>query len=420
MRWRFVKVPGSSLRVIGKWIGIGVFSFLLGDLFPLVAQWVTAASALLLAPFLLGAMRRSLAFGIVFLFYLGFGVDVPMALSAASRNTHLTSFLALMACAVMAALPVLFLRGRYPFLRGCVAALTYLLPPIGVLVPGNPFLAIGVILPATGAVGILLFIAVAGTLASLSQREWRAREYLPPQKLAIIALAVVPVVSNAIYLVRGPVQAPANWFAVSMASGNMQSSRLSMYREGPAAVERTWREKPSVGVDSDAVLFFPEGVITGVEDGYKPAWLQAVAGRKLGVVVGWYRPLDSLGRYESRIQVLGDVRSAYMSEGTMMSQRATVSMPVTMWNPLSATWHFPMQTLTPVSFVNGIATRLSWCYESTIIWPHLLASVQGVQVMVSMENHWSYQGTSLERAQDVTTTLVARWLGVQALRAINR
>lgn len=420
MRWRLPNASGASLQVIGAWAGIGAVGFLAGCLFPWVGQWFTAASALLLIPFVLGAVRRSLAFGIVFLFYLGFGVDVPMALSAAGGNAHLTSFFALMACAVMAALPVLLLRGRYPFLRGCVAALMYLLPPMGVLVPGNPFLAIGVILPATGAVGVLLFVAVAGTLASLSQRAWRTREYRPQQKLAIIALAVVPVVSNAIYLVRGPVQAPANWFAVSMASGNMQSSRLSMYREGPAAVERTWREKPSVGVDSDAVLFFPEGVITGVEDGYKPAWLQAVAGRKLGVVVGWYRPLDSSGRYESRIQVLGDAQSAYIGELSVMSQRASVAMPITMWNPLSATWHFPMQTLTPVSFINGIATRLSWCYESTIIWPHLLASVQGVQVMVSMENHWSYQGTSLERAQDVTTTLVARWLGVHALRAINR
>lgn len=168
------------------------------------------------------------------------------------------------------------------------------------------------------------------------------------------------------------------------------------------------------------VWFLPEGMIYDWSPATEFFWKTRLQGTRVMALVGGYESKLENRHVTSRVYVLGDVEARQPEKDVLRDLSASMTFPLTMWRPWAQPDHIPMHLPNPVVSIDGHRTFISWCYESTLAWPHVLASMQAPEVFVSLENRWVSSGTSLEAAQTVAGTLNARWLGAALLQAINR
>lgn len=385
---------------------------MVGRLFwPLAAQCMPIAG-LMIATFALGRFARIWGYLYFSVFYLAGTWPLVGAGSQVLGADYLSSGSLWLAHGLVCSLPILLLRGQYAGVRAGVVALLYILPPFGYLAPCNPATLTGLFFPRTGIAGVVAFIWLAGLVGcqTVSSRVWR---YQAACCIVVVSLA------NAWTSLSLPPPLPSNWISLDTQFGENGSDEARRLHVGnvdlPALVATKVANLPE-----GTVVFLAEGLLYDRSEFTDVMWARAIGDHDVTFIVGANTTaVDGIGSVAT-VQVFGNSAKSRRIAAALIGARAAVTFPATMWHPWRPTEHFAMHPPSSPFELEGQLLHISWCYESTIMWPHLVAGRRGAEVMLSAENRWSTAGTSLEDAHTVVGKLVGRWLGTRAILAINR
>ncbi|ABD72174.1 hypothetical protein Rfer_4489 (plasmid) [Rhodoferax ferrireducens T118] len=377
-------------------------------------DWLLVLAGLMMATFAMGRMPRGLAFATFSAYYLAESSPLIAAGSSIMGTELLTSAAWWLFHGLFSSLPILLLRGRAPGLRASLVAFLYIVPPFGTLVPNNPAMVIGLFFPATSIFGAIGFIALAGVIGSFDAKNKASLRNL-------VLLIFLSLASNAICL-TDKTSAPANWHTFDTRLGNYGGDMRRRMGIGNLELPVLLKQEmvKSGGANEGDIWFLAEGMIYDWSPFTEFLWRESFKGSGATAIVGGYAFNQKTHDLTSRVYVLGDSAGHALAKSALESVRAGITFPVVMWRPWGRPNHFPMHAPGNPVRIDGRRVHLSWCYESIIVWPHLLASMQTPDVMVSLENRWATKDTSLEAAQDAAGRLNARWLGVPLMRATNR
>jgi hypothetical protein len=316
---------------------------------------------------------------------------------------------------ITSSLSILLLRGRAPGFRAALVALLYVVPPFGYLGANNPSILIGLIFPGSSIFGVIGFILLASAIGGFD----------PKNKFQVRSLAILVLVSlalNAKVVTTAEKRVPTNWHGFGTKLGSFGENLQR--RMDIANLELPTLLSAEISKDSadhkGEIWFFAEGMIHDWSSATDFFWQHKLKGTGVTAIVGGYEFDPISDSVTSRVYMLGDSLSLAKAKPALDGVRAGMTFPQTMWHPWKRQSHFPMHLPARAVELDGKRVHFNWCYESTIVWPHLLASMESVDVMVSLENRWLTWDTSLNSAQNVAGTLNARWLGVPLLQAINR
>lgn len=378
---------------------------------PLANQNLGIAAAMV-GFFALGRLARFVAFLFALSFHLSMSADLRFIAEKHMDLTGMEATITWLIGSLLASAPALVLRGRAPGLRATIAALIYILPPVGPLVGSTPPLSVGALFPGLGIYGLAAWLSLVWMIACFRPTQ-------ASSTAGVVALLLCAAGANLRVAVEPPPAPPSNWHAYSTEVGEPShdlSKRMDLANLGlPRQIAS------SSNVSAGQILFLPEGMIYDWKEGVRFLWKIALEKRNVTAVVGIYRPVDPelQGGWLSAVRVLG-ARTDLKGVDDLEDLSASMTMPVAMWRPWLPPGHFPAHLPNPVVTLDGSPLHISWCYESTVLWPHLRAAMRtGQLTMVSIENRWSTKGTNAEPIQSVSARLVARWLGAALLEPVN-
>jgi len=317
-------------------------------------------------------------------------------------------------------------------LRTLAALLLTVLPPLGLIFWRSPVLPGAVFAPGSGWVGIAMFSALMASTAlgpprgigAYVRSAFTGRLPIPqtprPGERAVTTVFVVCTLVGAGYI-------------AALASGAMQRPRADYgwiaqnTQFGPAVPPPGQRGRQLAALLDQLVVpgvrgvVLPEGILSPLTPADEVVLSPVSAkARKLGVsvLIGVTTAPDHAGRWDNGIYAMGKANT-----GAGVGQwidRVRVPMPAGNWRIGTGV---PLRWLSgSLSDVDGTAVAFSMCYEDMILWPHRDALRPGrpAQMMVSVANQWAVTDTYAERVQNVSASLVARWLGTRMVRATNR
>jgi hypothetical protein len=409
----FLRSTTSKLAIV-KHIAIFGGAIVLGLSFWPIANQYLPYSGLMIAIFLLGRFNRLYGYLVFAAFYCAGSSPLARATSTLLELALYQGVLVWLTFGAICSLPILLLRGKYPGIRAASVALLFVAPPFGYIAPNNPSILIGLFFPGLGMISILLFALLAATMGSVEQANRKAIA-------GFFALSVLSLGCN-LNATTSEKSLPANWHALDTNFGKtgsdlarrMSVANLELPRQLKAAVSN------STSIQGKSIWFVAEGIVYDWSEATDTFWEEILMHTDATAVVGGYEFRDDAEEMISRVYVLGDAAARGEIRKQFAGAAASMTFPFAMWNPFQDIHsHFPIQKPSNVILVDGRRLHMSWCYESNLIWPHILASTQLPDVMVSIENRWISRGTSLEEAQSVAGILNARWLGVPLLRAVN-
>lgn len=387
---------------------------LVGIRFWPAVDWLLPLSGLMMLTFTLGRFPRAWGYVTFAVFYLAESFPLVSAGVAIMGTDLRTSVMLWMLHGLTSSLPILLLRGAAPGFRAALVAFLYIVPPFGIFVPNNPATVIGLFFPGTGLFGVLGIVALAGAIGGFDKGS-------KVNVRSLVTLIVLSVVANAVAIVSMN-SAPSNWHTFDTQVGKHGSDlrrRMDVANLELPVMLKNELSKATTKHNSE-IWFFAEGMIYDWLPITDFLWNEALKGTGVTAVVGGYEFNEKTSDATSRVYLLGDSVGIGQAKSALDPARASMTFPIAMWRPWGRPNHFPMHPPGSPVLLDGKRVHISWCYESTIVWPHIMAAIQAPDVMVSLENRWSTQGTTLEAAQTAAGTLNARWLGVPILRAINR
>ena len=386
---------------------------IVGHLYPAAALQFLPLATIQLAVFGLGRFQRLQGFFLYGTFYLS--ATAPLILAGSTvlhANLPIAVGLWFFHGALCSA-PVLLLRGKKRILRGTFVACLYILPPFGYLAPNNPALATGLLFPGMGILGVLGFILTAGLIAGGVPVTWKS-------KSSIAAAVLVVAWANILTVFSLPPALPSGWMAVDTNFGQNSASMESRLHVGNIDLPKLVKSLPARLANEKALIFMPEGLLYDRGDFTEYMWKEALRNSSAIAVVG-FNDIDAGGKlYSSKVTVFGEGPEADQVRSALDGKSAAVTFPFTMWHPWQEFEHYPMGLPNRTTVLNGHKIHVSWCYETTLLWPHLMASIEKPEFFVSLENRWSTKGTTLESAQQLAGRLNARWLGSTLIAAVNR
>lgn len=289
--------------------------------------------------------------------------------------------------------------------RMATALALTILPPFGLSFWRNPLYLSGVLLPSTGALGLLLLIAVMSALASR-----RSIRFTAP---VLIALGMFSLVLNAAYLRN---ESPAQHRSAS------DSPRwIALSTEYPGTVPVPGARGAALVVTITphlrygTVIVLPESVLAPITDADRVELnVLDVRAKNVGatVLLGVSTQHDADGYWRNGVLAIGALRG--------WVHDVQIPMLAGHWRPVPGLGGVRANLFGSdlVTLPQGVAS-ISVCYEDFIVWPHrgLLTGKAGI--MISMGNRWALSGTYAARAQDVAALLMARLSGAQLVRATN-
>jgi len=416
-RRRPVELTVDTGREARMWQFVAVLCVVavVGHYFWPIADRMLGLSGIYMATFALGRLPRWRGFLVFATFYLAAMSPLILAGSTIMNTSLGEGTMWWLLHGITTSLPILLLRGRAAGFRAALVALLYIVPPFGYVGANNPSILIGLIFPGSSIFGVIGFILLANAIGSFDLKN----------KFQVRSLAILVLMSlalNAKLATTTATRVPSNWHGFDTGMGSFGGDLQR--RMDIANLELPTLLSAEISKDSadhkGEIWFFAEGMIHDWSSATDFFWQHKLKGTDVTAIVGGYEYNPISDSVTSRVYMLGDISSQAKVKPGLDAARAGMTFPQTMWHPWKPQSHFPMHLPGPAVELDGKRVHFNWCYESTIVWPHFLASMESVDVMVSLENRWLTWNTSLDSAQNVAGRLNARWLGVPLLQAINR
>lgn len=326
----------------------------------------------------------------------------------------LTRYLAPVAISLLQSLPLCLVRhDRSParrFWRVVLAWTVAAVPPFGLVTWMHPGLMAGVLYPSMGAVGIPLALVIMAAPAAKLRRS--AADVVV---CGVIALALVVAGFAMRERLRAPIMPMMDWFGVNTQippAGRWTEDLIQPKVPGDVVAEAVTASLPA------KVILFPETTFAPMSDADKVSVLGAmIAANKAGATVlagasiatgpdSWRNTLVMLRPDLGDPIVLSDARVPMLYGNWQL----TGGVPV-----------HPFATdLVRVPTSGGpITAAVSICYEDILLWPHFGLLTGRSQVLLSLGNAWATAGTTGDRIQTQSATLLASMAGVPLVRARN-
>lgn len=372
---------------------------------------------LLLLVFSLGRLPRWTTFAIASSFELGQTLPF-LTVGSLLFEGESASPIVWLAHGLFFSLPVLVLHGKLPGLRAATLAIIYVVPPFGLWMPNSPALAIGILFPNTGLFAIPLFAMAACSIAWAAQadtwRNWRSWKLI-----AVLTMAWTAVMCQSI---SHPAPLPRQFHGQQTQVGAVHTT---LERSTTVAnLELPNRMARQIAIQlpkTPEVWFLAEGMVNDPSPATHVIWATKLAKTGVLVVAGTYSPVPGPNKHLlSGLSVLGDLHS-HPDTRILDGFSASQPFPLVMWAPWRNSGHFPAHSANAPVTISGARVHISFCFESNLIWPHWRAAIAPTpKAMISLENRWATRGTSFENGQNAGARLVARWLNVPLISAINR
>jgi hypothetical protein len=283
---------------------------------------------------------------------------------------------------------------------GLLAALLLTaLPPLGVIGWLSPLNAVGVLFPATGWIGLLAMLILAGVLPLALRNEGGARH-------ALLPLLVMVVLANAIALVK-----PAAGLDMTIPQGWVGIQTRIKPDDGsvPAGIANN-QAVIAAGLDQGRgarVVVFPEAILPDWYDGTRVQFASAVPPGQV-----WLLGVQTGGR-----DAVVEVRTGR----AVKLPRATAAglllggdwQP---WNPrtLHPTWWQKAFEL------DGQRVWAALCVEQVQPWTWLEAMWQQPTVILAQSNAWwSHRSPAAPKIQAACTRAWTRLMGVPVVTSVN-
>lgn len=361
----------------------------------------------LAASFALGRVKRFEAFSVYAGFYckgtLPFAA-IATSLFGVSSTTGTAMWLV---HGLVCSSPILLLRGKSLGIRAVTVLLLFVLPPFGYFAPNNASIVLGALYPSTGAIGLGLMMLFVYSMGEFDRSR--------VAKGIFVSTLGVAVISNVYWSFADKRESAV--FGISTFFGNNGQSLETRLDVGNIKAPRELKDQLK-NVEGRIALM-PEGMLYDVSGFTSDQWLEAV-GRRNVVIAGFYEPDDEGLTMKSRAIAFGESPLVDGINAQLSKIASSSPFPFSMWHPWEKFEHFPLQWPNMPIRVASERLHISWCYEDTLVWPHLLASFFYPDVFGSIENRWSTKNTSLEAAQNVGAKLNARLLGATLVQSTNR
>jgi hypothetical protein len=303
-----------------------------------------------------------------------------------------------------------------------IAAVTSVVPPIGLIGWANPVNATGILFPGTAWLGLVLVIFGLPWIA------------LRPRAAACMAV-VATMATN--HLCPQPPPPPPTWEAVDTSFGDAAKNEYAV---------AMWVQQRALQSQAQ-VLVFPESVVpvwTEATELFWQATLRQLEFKGKTIVFGAGLPRTTgldvaspgdtavfldvlLGQRQPLVSLrLATTDSPYFNavlargaEKAELHQR--VPVPIGMWKPWKPDAGVPLNAFGPgVLPLRGRWVAVLVCYEALLAWPALQAMTQRPALLAVIANdHWDRSGT-IARCQRAAANAWARLFQVPVVVAINR
>lgn len=299
------------------------------------------------------------------------------------------------------------------------ALLVTLLPPIGMILPGHPFVGVGYLLPGLGWVGLVFYVLAAGGLLvflrSIVPSRWPERIWSIRWATVLIVIAFLATAGDkpvpSLARVVGKVGAlNTHWGGFPGRDSLEVMNRIS--KVGRAARNLAGGEG---GIDT---VIFPESVL-GIYDPslYPVLDLEVLADTQAAgqtIVIGAEIPIGQ--------GVLQKSALVFRPDGTSSYVVARQTVPFAEWAPWRKQGSYEVDWLanSVTDIGGGIKARIVFCYEEYIPMMHLLSEAREEhQMVVVLANLWAAENPYANHVQHAHSEGMTRLFRRPMVRAVN-
>lgn len=288
------------------------------------------------------------------------------------------------------------------FLRLTLIFIFISAPPIGLFGWASPLLAVGILLPGSRWLGLLVFLSVISLLKNAGTEKHRRLYYVVVAAMVILA-AVIP---------HPKAKRPEGIIGIDthygrVASGSARFTDAFIRTSDIAA--RTLSEESAYVLAPETVA----GVWTLASKNFWSGLATLLERRRQTLIVG-AEIYDQAGKYDNCMIFLG------FDAGKVYRQR--VPVPVSMWRPFGAPGTANAYWFDPgiVELADGRRAAVLICYEQFIVWPVFLSFFARPDVLITTANQWWCRDTSIPMIQLQCAEAWAKLFGVPLITATNR
>lgn len=288
------------------------------------------------------------------------------------------------------------------FLRLLLVFIIISIPPVGLFGWASPLLAVGILFPGSGWLGLLVFLILVSFLKLASVKK-QGNVYYYVAVTAVILAALIPQPKAS--AVAGITGIDTHYGRV--ASGSVRFTDAFMRTSDIAA--RT------LSINSNYILV-PEtvaGIWTQVSEDFWSGLANLLKQREQTLIVG-AEIYDVAGKYDNCMIFLGfDGNKRY---------RQRVPVPISMWRPFSGagTANAYWFESGVVELTDGRRAAILICYEQFIVWPVFLSFIASPDILITTANQWWCRETSIPAIQLQCATSWARLFNVPLVSATNK
>lgn len=326
-----------------------------------------------------------------------FGQDTPF----------LFSVLLWLASSVSLTLPWALLRPSAPyvfykvFIRLLLVFVFITVPPNGLFGWASPLLAVGILFPGSGWIGILVFL-IALSLLSAAKRKMR----LPIYGIATAVIILIALQHQA------PQSVPAGFIGIDTHYGKVASGSAGF----TDAFIRTSDIAVRVLAEDAMYVLVPEtvaGIWTNASEKFWSGLVNLLHQREQTLIVG-AEIYDDAQKYDNCMLFLG------FDSAVLYRQR--VPVPVSMWMPFggAGTANAYWFDSGVVELADGRRAAVLICYEQFLVWPVLRSFFcSAPDMLIATANQWWCKDTSIPNIQLQCAASWAKLFGVPLVTATN-
>lgn len=355
------------------------------------------------------AAKRSEAAIFIFLYYLFAARGIPAggAVFLGQDTPGVFSVMLWLASAAALAAPwiLLWVEEHSNFISALLRIFCVILfitvPPVGLFGWASPLLAVGILLPGSGWLGLGAYFVVLALLAVVGKKR----------KVPLYCVLAAVIIFIAAYKQPGQ-PLPEGFVAIDTHYGRVASGSAGF----TDAFIRTSDVAVRVLSEDAAYVVVPEtvaGIWTQASENFWSGLSQLLRQRGQTLIVG-AEIYDDAKKYDNCMIFLGD------DAGKVYRQR--VPVPVSMWLPFggAGTANAYWFGSGVVDLVDGRRAAVLICYEQFITWPVLRSFTVNPDILITTANQWWCRGTSIPDIQLQYAASWAKLFGVPLVTATNR
>ena len=277
--------------------------------------------------------------------------------------------------------------------RAAIALAVSVLPPLGIISWASPLLTAGVCFPGSGTAGLVLMFSSCCAIAHFARHALH------------VSMALIGVLAIGAFIGDVPYRKDISLTGIDTRAGSPQDDFVHV-AEFDRAVAIAADNAPA-----GSTLVFPEAALVSpsVARSFLRLGLKKITAKQMRLISGAREGTAARPR-----NVLEDIETGEVIAESRMPP------PAAMWQPWRGDGGYPMRWE-----ADGIATTMPRtavliCYETVLVWPGLISTVQNPTRLIVVANLWFDRSGRIEAAERQAAHLWARLWDAELTIAVNQ